>query len=69
MGLKERFFSGLLDFFVNVVVQQYRKITLRDVQSAVRVADQNRENDMTKILINLLTSAAANPQQVRFQIL
>ncbi|CAB4028254.1 Hypothetical predicted protein [Paramuricea clavata] len=66
VGLKDRFFPGLLEFFCNVVTQQYKNITLTDTQpSSSRVAETpTLTNDMTAILIAIVTSATKNPIEV-----
>jgi hypothetical protein len=55
VGLKERLFPELLDFFCNVVMQQYKNITLTDTQPS-RVAE-TPTNDMMAILIDIATRA------------
>ncbi|CAB4000731.1 Hypothetical predicted protein [Paramuricea clavata] len=66
VGLKDRFFPGLLEFFCNVVTQQYKNSILTDTQpSSSRVAETpTLTNDMTAILIAIVTSATKSPIEV-----
>jgi ABC-type transporter MlaC component len=69
VGLKDRLFHELLEFFCNVVTQQYKNITLTDTAQPARVADTSTlTNDMTAILIAIVTSATENPIEVSYMI-
>jgi hypothetical protein len=68
VGLKDRLFPGLLDFFCNVVTQQYKNITLTDTQPSRVAETPTLTNDMTAILIAIVTSATENPIEVSYMI-
>ena len=70
MGLEQRLFPRLLNFFCEVVAHHYKVITLNEPNDAVMPRDLTRAGkDMTQILMNILNSAIEDPQIVCYVLI